>query len=496
MSAYSLAFWLVHIAASLVVAGLALGIGSHMHRALNLPHAAFGYWLSIWLLAALLPLGVALFMVSVPEQASAPLFAAMPLPVALDIGFEAKALTSSAMLLPLPSLGIALTLCYVAIASALVLRRFCGSLRVLQIILGARPLKPLSWPGSASMEEAMRLKRSGLDLRVSDLPISPFAASWPQRCVVLPAWMLEELGDTALRLILRHEAAHLSARDPQRAFWMSITQALLWFNPFVRRIADRVQLSAELRCDQRALEIDPSAGRAFAAAYLKTLRQSSPTHLPVAALSHRDTEGHAIRIKQMLGGHTGRPISDALRLRLAGTALAAVVVVSTLQMAFATPLGQLSSRIEQEVSRDHASRRTDARSLEQQAFLLQAPLKNLHVTGRYGDSGGVRSQAHRGTDFGAAVGTPIFAPAAGVVTAATTRYPGGSQYGTVVVLDHGDGWQTLYAHLNDFEVEVGQHVAAGQRVAHVGQSGRATGPHLHLEVLHQGQRVDPEHLMH
>jgi murein DD-endopeptidase MepM/ murein hydrolase activator NlpD len=82
-----------------------------------------------------------------------------------------------------------------------------------------------------------------------------------------------------------------------------------------------------------------------------------------------------------------------------------------------------------------------------------------------------------------------------VVTAATTRYPEGPNYGTVVVLDHGNGWQTLYAHLDTFEVRVGQRVLAGERIAKVGRSGRVTGPHLHLEALFNGQRMDPERLL-
>ena len=98
-------------------------------------------------------------------------------------------------------------------------------------------------------------------------------------------------------------------------------------------------------------------------------------------------------------------------------------------------------------------------------------------------------------DFGAARGTPVYAPAAGTVIAATTRYPDGPQYGTVVVLDHGGGWQTLYAHLDGFDVEVGQRVAAGTQIGRVGATGKVTGPHVHLEMLLNGQRVDPEPLL-
>jgi murein DD-endopeptidase MepM/ murein hydrolase activator NlpD len=76
--------------------------------------------------------------------------------------------------------------------------------------------------------------------------------------------------------------------------------------------------------------------------------------------------------------------------------------------------------------------------------------------------------------------------------AATSEYPDGPQYGTVVVIDHGHGWQTLYAHLQVADVVVGQQVLAGEQIARVGSTGRVTGPHLHLEMLHNGERVDPQ----
>jgi murein DD-endopeptidase MepM/ murein hydrolase activator NlpD len=85
----------------------------------------------------------------------------------------------------------------------------------------------------------------------------------------------------------------------------------------------------------------------------------------------------------------------------------------------------------------------------------------------------------------------VLAPADGRIVAATTAYPDGPQYGTVVVIDHGQGWQTLYAHLQSTDVAVGQQVHAGEQIARVGSTGRVTGPHLHLEMLRNGERVDP-----
>lgn len=99
---------------------------------------------------------------------------------------------------------------------------------------------------------------------------------------------------------------------------------------------------------------------------------------------------------------------------------------------------------------------------------------------------GVR-KLHTGIDITAASGTPIAAPAAGTVILAQT-YGG---YGRAVVIDHGGGLTTLYAHQSQIAVSVGQIVGRGALVGYVGCSGSCTGPHLHYEVREDGVPVDP-----
>ena len=95
---------------------------------------------------------------------------------------------------------------------------------------------------------------------------------------------------------------------------------------------------------------------------------------------------------------------------------------------------------------------------------------------------------HDGVDFAAQAGTDIVAVAGGVVTSAGNR-PG---YGNLVEINHGSGYMTRYAHCLDVTVAEGDTVSPGDVVAHVGNTGRSTGPHVHFEVLHQGDPVDPE----
>ncbi|HXF97814.1 MAG TPA: M23 family metallopeptidase, partial [Gaiellaceae bacterium] len=94
---------------------------------------------------------------------------------------------------------------------------------------------------------------------------------------------------------------------------------------------------------------------------------------------------------------------------------------------------------------------------------------------------------HEGIDIAASTGTPIRAAAAGTVIHA--GWLGG--YGNLVVLDHGNGLATAYAHASAILVSVGQRVAQGETIALVGSTGNSSGPHLHFEVRVNGAAVDP-----
>jgi murein DD-endopeptidase MepM/ murein hydrolase activator NlpD len=98
-----------------------------------------------------------------------------------------------------------------------------------------------------------------------------------------------------------------------------------------------------------------------------------------------------------------------------------------------------------------------------------------------------RNRMHKGIDFAAKHGAPIYAAAGGVVISASY----GRGYGNHVIIDHGGGISTLYAHCSRMSVSSGQRVKRGQAIAAVGSTGLSTGPHLHWEVRVNGQAVNP-----
>lgn len=97
---------------------------------------------------------------------------------------------------------------------------------------------------------------------------------------------------------------------------------------------------------------------------------------------------------------------------------------------------------------------------------------------------------HEGIDFAAPKGSPVYTTGDGVVERVKTSLRG---YGKEVIVNHGFGYKTRYAHLNDFNVKQGQKVKRGECIGYLGNTGASTAPHLHYEVIKNNKKVDPVH---
>lgn len=117
---------------------------------------------------------------------------------------------------------------------------------------------------------------------------------------------------------------------------------------------------------------------------------------------------------------------------------------------------------------------------------------NCYITSSYGsiESSISGSSFHGGVDISGndIYGKPIYATRDGIVISAVNGYSG---YGKYVIIDHGDGFQSLYGHCSSLTVSKGQYVQQGEMIGRVGSSGNSTGPHLHFEIRCKGEKVDP-----
>lgn len=130
------------------------------------------------------------------------------------------------------------------------------------------------------------------------------------------------------------------------------------------------------------------------------------------------------------------------------------------------------------------------RKLRREIYPSGRPVTSGWVSSRFGyrkDPFTGRKAFHQGVDVAGKKGSDVIAVAAGVVTWAADRYG----YGRLVEINHGNGYVTRYGHNGKLLVEEGDRVAKGQVIAHMGSTGRSTGPHVHFEVLRNGKAVNP-----
>ncbi|MCZ9347068.1 M23 family metallopeptidase, partial [Streptomyces sp. TRM76130] len=122
------------------------------------------------------------------------------------------------------------------------------------------------------------------------------------------------------------------------------------------------------------------------------------------------------------------------------------------------------------------------------------PVETYTLTAKFNQAGGMWAAKHSGQDFAVPTGTAVLAIHDGTVVKAGGNGAGdGPAYGNAVVIKHGDGAYSQYAHLSQIDVNVGQVVETGQRIAASGSTGNSSGPHLHFEIrttANYGSAVD------
>lgn len=290
--------------------------------------------------------------------------------------------------------------------------------------------------------------------------------------VLMPEALLDRVSEHDVTLMVAHEMAHIKRGDTTLFAFCTGVKAVFWFNPFMQRIAAQANLAAEQAAD--ALVIARGAerkhyarcfvqGLRFAAGARFTERELVPSFTPFDRHSRRE------RLDAILSGRGPSGLTMRTRLGIAAT-MAAAAGLAFAQAALAvTP-------------KPHET-------------LTQAPVEGTvtkSFTQRSVQLDAKKTKEHMGVDIVATRGDIVRASGDGKVVEATKRYRGQTAWGKVVVIDHGHGLVTRYAHLDGYVVNKGDVVKAGDPIGAVGSTGRTGGKaHLHFEVIQNGSPVDP-----
>ncbi len=307
------------------------------------------------------------------------------------------------------------------------------------------------------------------DVFRSPAPVPAFA--WGRNRIVIPADLDDVLSAGDMVLIVAHERAHLLRRDPAWFLALSVIEAVLWFNPLIRIQGRASRLAAEIACDAAVIGHAPSHRHAYARVLLTALKHSvaAPAFLPAAA----DSQSYRHRLAHIMGSGS-RPPKAVLWI---AAVLILVVPVTAAQLAFAQASQAPADAAEPVAAPPVTTSPAFARPVD-------APISSAFGY-RPNPQPGERKN-HIGIDFAAPLGTPVKAHASGQVSFAGHR----DGYGETVEIDNGGDTTTRYAHLGSIDVKTGDTVSAGQVIADIGQP-LSGAPHLHFELWHNHEIVDP-----
>ena len=355
----------------------------------------------------------------------------------------------------LPGLLLAV---WVLVAAVLVFR-LLRAVRVYQrIAMQAERLAPEALPVDLPAH---------VSVAVADDAPNAFAIGRRRPLIVIPARCIADRDDTILdaelAALLLHEAAHVQHGD---TLWLPLCRlALCLWWPVIPMwfLYRELTLQAELAADAQALENANGPERRRYAAQLLRAMQESPVSINVGlpTFTSRPFRRARMRIQNIINSRTTSRQKSRPGLVAAATMLLSLPVMG-MQVAVAGI----------DVS-----------------FI--APLLKGELTSTYGERKNPftgKMAHHNGVDLKAPQGTPVLAPAAGEVIFAGMK---NEKYGIVVEIAHLGGFRTFYAHLDSTSLKVGDAVSSGAEIGKVGNTGESTGPHLHVELFRDGERIDP-----
>ncbi|MCH9650562.1 MAG: peptidoglycan DD-metalloendopeptidase family protein [Deltaproteobacteria bacterium] len=363
--------------------------------------------------------------------------------------------------------------------------------RYRSIAFSAPPLMSENWQGLLHRWRSRLGIRQSVLLVASDACSVPFTVGWLRPRIFLPLSLAQTWPKEQVEAIVAHELAHIRRRD---SLWIGLhclVRAAYFFHPALWLANSRLDQTRERVCDELVLSTGAIHPRTYGECLVAILRQQislpgTTGAVPVPTFA-QDKRRMSMRL---LGIVHHRPSHRSHR--------AAALILPWLLGLLLLPMGSIEAERgnSKESSLDTlaTSAKLPASSSEAAPLPWSSPLPGARITSPFGFRKSPldkNSESHRGIDLVGPKGAEILAPADGRVEIATELLEGHAKLGTTVLVDHGNGLKSRYAHLGSLLVKEQQTVRAGQPIAIQGNTGASTGPHLHFEVWRDGEAIDP-----
>ena len=286
-----------------------------------------------------------------------------------------------------------------------------------------------------------------------------------------------EIGNVEQEFLL-HEEAHCEQLHSIDIIVVELLNIVLWFNPAIWMLRKEILLNHEYSADNKVLNTKDSTD--YQQLLLNVLLQNNANYL-VSNFKFSSIKNRIIMITK------SKPSNNAI-LRKATSIIVFLLIGIALTFSKGNELLKNNTQLIDASIITSGNEKPELFPIKKGEY-SEIPRnfgqKSIHPVSK-------EEIVHYGIDIKAKLGTDVMATAGGKVIKAGWEDKG---YGNLIVIDHGDNYQSLYAHLNDVNVKIGDIITKGQVIGHVGSTGLSTGPHLHFEISLKGDKVNPMTLL-
>ncbi|WP_432663855.1 M56 family metallopeptidase [Wukongibacter baidiensis] len=309
-------------------------------------------------------------------------------------------------------------------------------------------------------------------------------------CILLPIDIHSQVDEKELEYIILHELSHFKRKDIA-VFWiMTILKAIYWFNPIIWYGLGQMREDCEVSCDALALSyIDLEDFKKYGQTIIRLLQNTTKPLKNIGVTGMLGTKQQLKRRIKMI------TLFRKNRYKLSILSITILILMGFVFLTNAKESAILENAIKVDVSqvediKGEANKAEGILTDETSKIMIWPLSASTTITSSYGMKKHPTlnvEKKHTGIDIAGKKGDSIVAAADGTVTLSEDL--GG--YGKSIIIDHGNGVVSLYAHCSELVAEKDKKVKAGDEIAKVGSTGWSTAPHLHFEIRKEGKDVDP-----